>query len=1002
MKQRSMLCARKIVCAFFCLLANAAVAQVDTSFWFAPPEVSADTYLDRPITLRISTLSQPASVTVSMPANASFAPIVVNIAPGSTSSIDLTPWIDIIESKPPNTVLNTGLKISSTAKVNVYYEVISGGYNITCQCNPEIFALKGKSALGKNFLIPSQNLLSNWAYNPPSTHSFDIVATEDNTTVTINPIKNIVGHVAGIPFNINLNRGQVYSSTASSGLNINHLGGSTVTSSKEIAITVKDDGLNNSRCWDMGGDQLIPVDNLSTEYIAIQGYLVTGITDRVFITAVSNNTSVYVGGVLSGVINANQTLVIPFTSPAIHITSSSKIYAFQMSGSGCEIGLSSLPSISCRGSSEVSFTRSSTAQLTLIIITRTINQNFFLLNGNAVNAGNFSLVPNTSGQWVYARITVPTNDVPALASARLTNSNGLFHLGVIHGDGPSGGARFGYFSDYSYPVANELPDSTFVCGAGATLSVNGSYSNFKWNTGATSSSIPITQSGLYNVSFTNPEGCLLSDSSYVKLKPFVVSSGSVAVCNGQPYTLPWGQKVNTSGTYGDTLSYSDGCDSVIQSLTVTFKTISFTSINISICKGQTYLGRSTAGTYIDTFAIANGCDSIRTLNLSVQSPVKGSLNATICSGQNFRLPSGKFVNQPGVYSDTIQNKNGCDSVVYSISLNSISPRRTSIAASVCVGQNFILPSGKIVSSGGGVYSDTIQSQNGCDSAIYSVSLNSILPQQTSITASVCAGKNFILPSGKIVSAGAGVYLDTVQNQNGCDSVIYSIFLNSITSKQTSITASVCAGQNYILPSGKIVSAGGNYLDTIKNSSGCDSLITLLNLIVTTSNVLVTKSNDISCSEPFSRLHATGGIRYEWSPGTYLSDISIPNPIASPVNSTMYYVKAFSDNICYVVDSIEVLVASIPVNSFLLPNAFSPNNDGKNDCFGVKRSGGIIDFELSVYNRWGQLIYNTKNPTDCWDGTFNNQVLPAGAFVYRLIANTTCGKIDNKGTVLLIK
>jgi gliding motility-associated-like protein len=642
-------------------------AQTDTLFWFAPPEVSQDgvNEFDRPIILRISAISQAATVTVALPANPSFTPISINISSGSTNSIDLTPWIDLIESKPPNMILNTGIKVSSTAKVNVYYEVVSGGYGVSCQCNPEIFVLKGKSALGKFFTIPSQNLLSNggWTYVPPATHSFDIVATEDNTTITINPIRDIVGHTASTSFTITLNKGQVYSCTASNRLNIGHLGGSTVTSNKKIAITLKDDSLDNATCRDMGGDQIIPIENLSTEYIAIQGYLTLGITDRVFITAVFNNTSIYVAGGLYTIINANQTIAIPFSTPAMYITSNNKIYAFQMSGSDCEVGLSSIPSITCSGSSEVTFTRSSNAPLSILIATQTVNQSSFVLNGSPINTSNFNYVPGTANQYVFARIIVPTSQIPALTSARLTNSNGLFHLGFINGDGASGGVRFGYFSDFGSVSATAFTNTINIC-PGETINlfadtvISATY-NWSGPNGFTSNQqnpiIPNTtlaNTGNYILTVSVPNCGNYLDSVNINVKPKSLSSITQTICQGQAYL-----GYITSGIYYDTLIAVNGCDS-IRTLNLTVLPILASTINKSICQGESYAGYTSTGIYVDTLISLNGCDSIRKLSLTVKANSSSDIVTSICEGENFL---GHTIN--GTYIDTLISFIGCDSII---------------------------------------------------------------------------------------------------------------------------------------------------------------------------------------------------------------------------------------------------------------------------------------------------------------------------------------------------
>ena len=86
----------------------------------------------------------------------------------------------------------------------------------------------------------------------------------------------------------------------------------------------------------------------------------------------------------------------------------------------------------------------------------------------------------------------------------------------------------------------------------------------------------------------------------------------------------------------------------------------------------------------------------------------------------------------------------------------------------------------------------------------------------------------------------------------------------------------------------------------------------------------------------------------------------------------------------------------------MPSAFSPNKDGLNDCFGIKYWGAILELEFNIYNRWGQLIFKTKNPGDCWDGTVDGVLQDAAVFVYVIKAKTQCGDIFRKGTFALIR
>jgi gliding motility-associated-like protein len=89
-------------------------------------------------------------------------------------------------------------------------------------------------------------------------------------------------------------------------------------------------------------------------------------------------------------------------------------------------------------------------------------------------------------------------------------------------------------------------------------------------------------------------------------------------------------------------------------------------------------------------------------------------------------------------------------------------------------------------------------------------------------------------------------------------------------------------------------------------------------------------------------------------------------------------------------------------TFMVPNAFSPNGDGRNDCFGVKTWGGATIEEFSVFNRWGERVFSSKNATACWDGRYKGELQPTGGYVYVIKATTICGVIKRSGTVVLVK
>ena len=169
-------------------------------------------------------------------------------------------------------------------------------------------------------------------------------------------------------------------------------------------------------------------------------------------------------------------------------------------------------------------------------------------------------------------------------------------------------------------------------------------------------------------------------------------------------------------------------------------------------------------------------------------------------------------------------------------------------------------------------------------------------------------------------------------------------------------------------------------------------------------VAINKSNDIDCKYPNAQLQAGGGLIYQWVPADGLSNPNVRNPVASPVATTVYSVKVRDSSGCTTTQSITVGVNyGNNKHTYDVPDAFTPNKDGKNDCYSLRSWGNVPKLELSIFNRWGERVFFTNNTTDCWDGTYKGVAQSTAAFVYVIKATTACGgDVFKKGTLLLIK
>ncbi|WP_127130652.1 PKD domain-containing protein [Pseudoflavitalea rhizosphaerae] len=187
-----------------------------------------------------------------------------------------------------------------------------------------------------------------------------------------------------------------------------------------------------------------------------------------------------------------------------------------------------------------------------------------------------------------------------------------------------------------------------------------------------------------------------------------------------------------------------------------------------------------------------------------------------------------------------------------------------------------------------------------------------------------------------------------------------------------------------------------------NTCGFDSTIHLDVTVNPLPFIQAGKSNDINCNKPTAILNATGGVSYTWLPATGLNDPTRANPVAAISESTNYQVIGTNQYGCESSAFVRLNVSQAGIPRFVVPNAFSPNGDGKNDCFGIARWGDAKVEEFAIFNRWGQKLFSTNNPSICWDGRFNGQMQPAGAYAYLIRAITICGPVNTRGMVLLVR
>jgi gliding motility-associated-like protein len=128
------------------------------------------------------------------------------------------------------------------------------------------------------------------------------------------------------------------------------------------------------------------------------------------------------------------------------------------------------------------------------------------------------------------------------------------------------------------------------------------------------------------------------------------------------------------------------------------------------------------------------------------------------------------------------------------------------------------------------------------------------------------------------------------------------------------------------------------------------------------------------------------VNYLWTPATGLDFDDVPNPMASPLQTTLYTVEVTSAEGCTAMAQVKVVVQC---DTLIIPTGYSPNDDGINDYFEIVGIEHYPGNKLWVYNRWGSLLYKTVDYKNTWNGVSNvtgiyiGKRVPAGTYFWVL-------------------
>lgn len=524
--------------------------------------------------------------------------------------------------------------------------------------------------------------------------------------------------------------------------------------------------------------------------------------------------------------------------------------------------------------------------------------------------------------------------------------------------------------------------------------------------------------GSISVTVSGGTGGYVYDWTDTSSNTYPTNTADLTNINGGSYTVVWTDAnncqdsiVNIAVAEADTLQLSSVADSVdcfgeatgSIDLTVTGGLANFQyswSNNFAAQDPQSLV----AGTYSVTVTDANGCtaeltDSIgeptelvtsfTTTDVTCFGDTDGAIDLTVNGGvtpYNFAWSTNPTTEDltgigAGSYTVTVTDANGCTALEQFINITQPNELINSIALNTdslsCDDNNLL--NGLIEQTvTGGVVPYTFEWSNG-ETTQNASDLNDYGSFQVTVTdASGCTDTSEIVLNPYEAYA-ATIIVDSA----GC-------FADSNGTARVSISGGL-APFSYTWNDGAFTQTGsrldnlpaGDYTVEVSDALGCDTLIFFTVTeqpdmdVVLADSILLPFSVDSVLTPQIVGVRPVDSVIYTWEPEEGLSCTDCPEPIISQTRP-FWYTLTMDVNGCVYTDSIFVDIEDEKRPVFV-PNAFSPNGDGQNDFFQIY-ARGVRNVTWTVYNRWGGMVFQSRDINGRWDGTYNGKALTPAVFV----------------------
>ena len=411
------------------------------------------------------------------------------------------------------------------------------------------------------------------------------------------------------------------------------------------------------------------------------------------------------------------------------------------------------------------------------------------------------------------------------------------------------------------------------------------------------------------------------------------------------------------------------------------------------------------GTY-DVEMIVHRCknDTV-TQTITINPSYDIVANPVVCEGTVYTLPSGATVTTTGVYVENFMTSLGCDSIITTdLTVNPVDTLNQNIF--LCYGGSYTLPGGTTVTTSG-IYQDVLTSAMGCDSVIIT---DLVIEQEitAAVTAEICDGESYLLPGGNNVTV-SGIYVDVLTAASGCDSTVTTdLTVKPLPQIDAGIDLDVCPGDSVTVvahnPDGAIISWNngitdgnpfevnlGQTITVTAELNGCFSYDDITITVLAIPEAEFTYSQDEpQANGTFVQFYVQEGYNSDWTyfwnfgDGSY-SDEYGPDHIFEDGDIEQYGVTLIVTNELGCSDEASVTIELEKPIIYYVPNAFTPNGDDYNNTFQPVFTSGHdpYDFHMTIFNRWGEIVFESYNAQEGWDGSYGDQLVDDGVYVWAI-------------------